>query len=107
MFRLISELAGKCGQLRSVFKPIEKALWNTGKPDLRTDKCAGENAASLILPAAVESVQHRRLEVPGKAGGQVISSRKLVIDRAGHSVNDGHFPSGLDLDACIKAASAM
>ena len=46
------------GELCDVFKAIEEALWDARKPHLRADERSGENAAGLILSAAVKGVEH-------------------------------------------------
>src|SRR6476660_9436236 len=91
------------GEFRSVFEAIEEALWNSRKSYLGADEGSGENTASLILSAAVESVEHRLFEVIVKTCRQIIGDRKLVINRTGHPINNRDFPRGLDFDSRIES----
>src|SRR5262245_51053987 len=90
------------GEFRSVFEAIEEALWNSRKSYLGADERSGENAAGLILSTAIKSVEHRLFEVIVKTCRQIIGDRELVIDRARHSVDNRHLPSGLDFDSRIQ-----
>ena len=86
----------------NVFKAIEEALWDARKPYLSADERSGENAAGLILSAAVKGVEHGLFEVVVKTRRQIIRDRELVVDRAGHSINNRDFPGGLDSDSRIE-----
>src|SRR5262249_436259 len=82
---------------------IEKTSRNTGQPSLSARKRSGKNATSLVLPAAIECVQHRLFEVMVKTSREVIRRRKLVINGTGHSANNRHFPCRLNLDFRVNS----
>ena len=65
---------------------------DTRKTGLGTDKSPGEDGTRLVLPAAIDSMEYGRFEIDVKPGSEVVGGRKLVVNGAGHAVNDGHLP---------------
>ena len=91
------------GELCAIFKALEETLWDARKPHLRADERSGENAAGLILSAAIKGIKHGLFEVIVEARRQIIGDRELVIDRARHSVDNRHLPGRLDFDSWIQS----
>src|SRR5208337_1112104 len=102
LFRMFPEPLSERDQLRAILQGIQKAFRNSRQTDLGADKCSGENGARLILAAAVQRMKYRPFEIVVESGRKIISSWKLMINRAGHPVDDRYFPCRLDPDARIE-----
>ena len=66
------QIGGQPAQDGGVFQPVEKPLGNARQTHLRADQGAGQNGARLILPAAVDRVEHGGFEIGAKARGQIV-----------------------------------
>ena len=88
-----------------VFESVEESLRDGGEAGLGSDEGAGKDGTRLVLASAVDGVEHGGFEIVTKAGGEVVGGRELVVDGAGHAVNDGHFPRRLDADIRIHRRS--
>ncbi len=80
---------------------------NARKAGLGAGERPGEDSARLILPAAINSMEHGRFEIVVEPGGEVVGGRELVINGAGHAVNDGHLPCWFYADFRIHSAMAI
>ena len=50
------------------FQAVEEALRNASQPGLGSGQRSGQNGARLVLPSAIQGVQHSRFKVLREAG---------------------------------------
>jgi hypothetical protein len=101
-FGLLTKAAREIYQRGTILQWIEKAFWDCRQAYLGAHQCARTNGARLVLATAVQGVQHSSFKIIVKSCRQVVRSGELMINRAGHAVNDGYLPRWFDLDARIE-----